>query len=92
VAILDTGVQYAHPEIQTAVDVGNIGKSRCQGFPNTLNPTADKNGHGTHVVSVLLRTSPDVLLYIARVADDDGTIVPDEDYKEVGEVKSFLVR
>jgi hypothetical protein len=86
VAILDTGVHFGHEEVLHAEDVGNIRKTRCRGFPETLDPTVDKYGHGTQVASILLKTSPKVELYIARVADDAGEIPPDEDYKEVAKV------
>jgi hypothetical protein len=90
VAILDTGLCLQHPEFKTYIEMGTIRKTRCRAFPESLDPCADKNGHGTHVTSVLLRTAPDIELYIARVADDAGNIIDDEDYQGVINVHSFL--
>jgi len=43
-----------------------------RGFPSTLDPCQDRLGHGTHIASVILKTSPYVALYIARIFSDDG--------------------
>jgi len=88
VAVIDTGVNFGHREIQTAIQNGNIRKEHCQGFPSDPNhdPTADKNGHGTYVASVLLRTAPDVSLYIARAFNDAGRPRDRNDYKELANV------
>jgi hypothetical protein len=45
---------------------------KWQGFPRTFDPCQDRLGHGTHVASVILKTSPYVALYIARIFSDDG--------------------
>jgi hypothetical protein len=63
--------------------MGSINKTRCKAFPETLDPCDDKHGHGTHATSVLLQTAPDIELYIARVADDTGNIIKDNDYEGV---------
>ena len=83
VAILDTGVNFQHCKIKDAINA-----ERCQGFPADpkYDPQADNNGHGTQVASVLLRTSPDISLYIARVVDDAGKITSDS---EVAKVRIF---
>jgi subtilisin len=81
VAILDTGIYWQHPEFEERR--GSVSKKRCIAFPDTLDPCNDKHGHGTHAASVLLRTAPNVLLYIARVADDTGSIIKDNEYEGV---------
>jgi hypothetical protein len=90
VAILDTGLCLQHPEFKTYIEMGTIRKTRCRAFPESLDPCADKKGHGTHVTSVLLQTAPDIEVYIARVADDAGNIINDEDYQGVINVHSLL--
>jgi Subtilase family len=83
VAILDTGLCWQHPEFKEHIQRGSINKTRCRAFPATLDPCDDKHGHGTHAASVLLQTAPDIELYIARVADDTGNIIKDNDYDGV---------
>lgn len=79
IAILDTGVDATHPQIQVAWDSNRI----VAYFPESTNSTADsdtksldqlrdEHGHGTHGTSVLLRTAPNASIYVARVADEDG--------------------
>ena len=89
IAILDTGVNSSHPEIQKEVKPG--GRIReCKGFPEAFDPVADKTGHGTHITSVLLQTAPHAALYIARVADDGGDLNHDDEYKATAEVNSLV--
>jgi hypothetical protein len=78
VAILDTGVDATHSLIQSDLDKAKAIRSikALKGFPSSLDPKKDKNGHGTHGVSVLLKTAPYAAIYVARVADDQGKIDP----------------
>ena len=97
VAIIDTGVNFENWAIQEAIEGGNIQGKYCKGFPKDEHhdPTADKNGHGTYVASVLLRTAPNVSLYIARAFNDAGRPCDQDDYKELTNVhalKSFSLR
>lgn len=91
VAILDTGVYFEHPDFRQARRLNVLHEDRCRGFPSQLNARLDKNGHGTHCTSVLLRTAPCIDLYVARVFDDYGKI-PDDDYEGIVEVPSYKVR
>lgn len=90
VAIIDSGVCMGHPIIKNHIKRGAISKDRCKAFPQTLDHLDDKNGHGTHTASVLLETAPDVELYIARVTDDFGSIIEDNDYEGVLNVQLML--
>jgi subtilisin family serine protease len=84
IAILDTGVDTAHPTIQAARDEKRI----VAYFPSTdqtpdsnSNPSdsfQDCHGHGTHGTSVLLRTAPNAAIYIAKVTDEDGKLRYDD--------------
>ena len=88
-AILDTGIYFEHPDFSQARSEDVLHKDRCQGFPNQLNACLDKNGHGTHCASVLLRTAPNIDLYVARVFDDYGNI-PKDDYEGIVDVRPLF--
>lgn len=94
VAILDTGVNFHHCEVKNAIERSVIDAKRCKGFPNDphYDPQADKHGHGTQVASVLLQTSPDISLYIARVVDDAGKMASDHDYQEIANVRIYKIK
>jgi subtilisin family serine protease len=85
IAILDSGIDARHPDMAQYINDGII--IRSQGFPSTLDPLADKDGHGTHGTSVLLKTAPHAALLIARVADDDRRIPDVHNYEEVAKVR-----
>lgn len=70
VAIIDTGIDMGHVDIQAAVQDGRIGEvcdwvDGRQGTEDKI--VGDSFGHGTHVASVVLDLAPNVDLYIARV-------------------------
>lgn len=85
VAIFDTGVDERHPEIKKASERILHKKTKLkqiaamQGFPDSLNPSRDRHGHGTHCASVLMKTAPNAALYIARVVDDNETLYREND-------------
>src|SRR5271169_984416 len=60
VAIIDTGVDSTHTQIREAIESGKIFNGA--GFPKSLVPFEDVNGHGTHAASVLLKTAPNALV------------------------------
>jgi len=88
VAILDTGVYFEHPDFKKATNRNVLQKDRCRGFPSHLDACLDKNGHGTHCASVLLRTAPNIDLYVAKVFDDSGKVVPEDSYEGIVSVRS----
>ncbi|HPF44576.1 MAG TPA: S8 family peptidase [Syntrophomonadaceae bacterium] len=71
VAVLDTGIDYTHPDL-----AGNVidGKSMIAGEKDYL----DENGHGTHVAGTiaangkLLGVAPHAKLLAVKVLDKDG--------------------
>lgn len=87
--MLDTGVDATHTQIREARNSGRLKASK--GFPDRLLPLKDKNGHGTHGASIILKTAPDINLYIARVSDDRGKTVPDNDHEALIAVSSTLL-
>ena len=87
VGILDTGINATHPELQQALKDNKFKSLR--GFPETLDPLLDLHGRGTHAVSVLMRIAPSVELIIARVVDDAGILLGEEnDYISTTKVPS----
>ena len=85
IAILDTGIDGAHPCFQVA-------RRRIQGYKSWVAPAAncearrdngglssevlkdkckDENGHGTHAAALLLEVDPWAQLYVARIAEGD---------------------
>jgi hypothetical protein len=77
-------VDARHPLFRKAIQENQI--RSCRGFPNSLDPLSDRNGHGTHGASVFMRTAPRAELYIARIADDTGNIAAENNYASVVEV------
>ncbi|WP_440902429.1 S8 family serine peptidase, partial [Actinosynnema sp.] len=71
VAVLDTGVDAAHPDLAGAVvESANFGDSADAG---------DRNGHGTHVASTITGSgryrgiAPDAVILNGKVLDDRGS-------------------
>lgn len=72
VAVLDTGIDLAHPDLNAAVG------TNCTGGP-TRRATAvrDGHGHGTHVAGTIAGRSgtgvaPGTTVYAVKVLDDEG--------------------
>ena len=83
IAILDTGVDITHPQIQAAQFRINGYFSNSTDIPpksvsNSIELVQDYHGHGTHGVSVLLRTAPDAAIFVAKVTDNDGNLNYDQ--------------
>ena len=75
VAVIDTGVEYTHP------DLAALYKGGVDYIGNDTDP-ADENGHGTHVAGTIaaldndlgvVGVAPDVDLYAVRVLDENGS-------------------
>ncbi|KAF4976943.1 hypothetical protein FDECE_18415 [Fusarium decemcellulare] len=64
VAILDTGIDMAHPDILSSTGRISDHKSFVGG-----DATTDRSGHGTHIAGILLNLTNNVDLYIAKFAD-----------------------
>ncbi|WP_460531943.1 S8 family serine peptidase [Flindersiella endophytica] len=77
VAVLDTGVDRAHPDLTDAIVAE-------QDFTASESGPADRHGHGTHVASIITGSgsasggryqgvAPDAELLNGKVLDDDGS-------------------
>lgn len=77
VAILDTGIDMNHPEIDD--DERIVGHKSWTG---TL-AEQDTSGHGTHIASTILKLTSNVDLFIAKITDNN--VLEDTDrISEVG--------
>ena len=81
VAVLDTGIDYTHPELSGKVSwcAYTVGTKTYTG--TKLSNCADKNGHGTHVSGIIASTinnvgnagvAPNVTLYAIKVLNNAG--------------------
>ncbi len=72
IAVIDTGIDYRHPEI-----ADNFGKIKGYDFVENNGDPMDKNGHGTHVAGICAGAnygvSPGSALYAVRVLDENGS-------------------
>jgi subtilisin family serine protease len=70
VAVLDTGLDIGHPDIQAARERIKAVWSWVHA-PDGERQTkpGDPCGHGTHVTSLLLGVAPDCDIYVAQIAD-----------------------
>lgn len=79
VAVLDTGIDYTHPDLGGCIGTGCkvVGGHNFVEGEDTSNPI-DKHGHGTHVAGIiaakgaLTGVAPDVTLYAYKVLSDQG--------------------
>ena len=76
IAILDTGMDYNHPDLADSYVMG-------YDFVNNDTDPMDDNGHGTHVAGILagngissneryVGVAPDADLYVYKILDDEG--------------------
>jgi hypothetical protein len=86
IAVLDTGVDYNHPELQPytpgADPVFNGGIGGGKSFVSYTSDFYDDNGHGTHVSGIITAkgineqakgVAPDATVWMAKVCDGGGS-------------------
>jgi len=66
VAVLDTGIDFNHPDLAKNVGAG-------KNFTSSRFDVLDVQGHGTHCAGVVLQVAPGVRLLTAKVLDDRGS-------------------
>ncbi|MEM1598041.1 MAG: S8 family peptidase [Pyrobaculum sp.] len=82
VALLDTGIDYTHPELTGKVTycINTVGTRLYKG--TNLKNCADRNGHGTHVAGIIAASlnnasvagvAPKVRLIAVKVLSDSGS-------------------
>lgn len=82
VAVLDTGIDYSHPDLYGRVSycINTIGTTTYKG--TTLSKCSDVNGHGTHVAGIIAATinnrgvagvAPNVTLIAVKVLGNSGS-------------------
>jgi subtilisin family serine protease len=92
IAILDTGIDVTHPQIQAAqFRIKGYFSNSSDILPESVSKSPeliqDYHGHGTHGASVLLRTAPEAAIFVAKVTDKDGNL----NYDQIIKVLSWLV-
>ena len=98
VAIFDTGIDRNDVFMKRFLPHNEAGfiENYCWAYPNSLHPLEDKNGHGTRCASLLLRTAPDIELFVVRIMNDDGKMDKvdddDDDYEGIFKVSLSTIR
>ncbi len=81
VAILDTGIQYNHPDLKANIKGGVNFAGRVRDGNTNPKYWTDKNGHGTHVAGIVaaadndigvVGVAPEAHLYAVKVLNDAG--------------------
>jgi subtilisin family serine protease len=65
IAVLDTGCDITHPELQRYIDAGQL--PDWKDFIVERESITDEIGHGTHVTHLLFKTAPFAKIFPARV-------------------------
>lgn len=68
IAILDTGIDLTHPDMEARID--NVKDKYNWANKRFKNLVQDRNGHGTFTAGLILDYMPDAELYIAKIADN----------------------
>ncbi|KAF3021556.1 hypothetical protein E8E14_013091 [Neopestalotiopsis sp. 37M] len=88
VCVIDTGLDERHPAIQAAKTFKAIKERRS--FMGQPNDTKDYSGHGTHMVELILKSSANVEIYVAKIADDAS--VPQDEMGIIADAINHAVK
>lgn len=76
VAVLDTGVDTAHPDLRDHIWPGGIDlisdDNTPQDGPEPGQGSGEMQGHGTHVAGIVLQVAPNAMILPVRVLDQFG--------------------
>lgn len=84
IAILDTGINREHDEIEARAD--RIKETRNFHEP-TKKGVFDRNGHGTFDAGLILDYAPDAELYVGKIADSENAT---PDAKIIADVRNSI--
>jgi len=84
VAVLDTGIDWDHPDLVVAVGINFVPSGKGPPWARTVDPDAwdDDNGHGTHCAGIVaaldngigvVGVAPDASLSAVKVLDKNGS-------------------
>lgn len=93
VAVIDTGVQFDHPDLEDRLLTGFDFVGNNPEGPDTDGDPSDGNGHGTHVTGIVAANrdngegitgiAPGAKILPLRVLDDDGAGFADDTIKAI---------
>lgn len=80
VAVLDSGIDYTHPDLQGQVDLSRSVSFVRESVPRGLDPSIDLHTHGTHIAGIIAAkgigvagVAPRSTLISVKVLDKTGT-------------------
>lgn len=71
IAILDTGLDLAHPDVMAREESIKGKHNWLETEKKFQSAVHDCNGHGTSTACLILDYAPDAKLYVAKIADHD---------------------
>lgn len=82
VCVIDTGIDMSHTAIVIGIKTGAIKEYRSWiGDPTDIH---DSHGHGTHMVELILKSSENVDIFVAKIANNAN--VPEKDIELIADV------
>ena len=73
IAIIDTGIDYNHPDLGGGFGDGKTVIGGYDFIDNDSDPM-DELGHGTHIAGIIIKIAPDTKLLAYRVVDYNGLV------------------
>ena len=69
VAIIDTGIDFGHPGIQEAKELGRVKEEWCYSWVGSKDDVKDEDDrlHGTNCAYILHKAAPEAEIYVEKV-------------------------